>query len=207
MLRTLSPVLIPLFAVGLCAAADSKFADGLYPVLQKSNCRTCHVDGGIASATRLLFPEPGASAGQIEAFGRSLGALVNRDQPQASLLFTKPTNREKHTGGKLISPGSPEETLLLDWVRQLAGLAPALDPECEIDGEARTGNRGGQPTASMGPHRPTCSGIRLNPPNSFPEDFVNGFQNQADAQSIPALLAEAFAQLRRNLRAMPSGRD
>ena len=125
MLRPFSPLLIPLVAAGLCAAADSTFADGLYPVLQKSNCRTCHVDGGIASATRLLFPEPGAPTGQIEAFGRSLAALVNRDQPQASLLFTKPTNREKHTGGKLISPGSPEEALLLDWVRQLARLAPA----------------------------------------------------------------------------------
>src|SRR6266545_1318078 len=54
----LSLVLIPLVASGLCAAADIEFADGLYPVLQKANCRTCHVDGGIASATRLLFPEP-----------------------------------------------------------------------------------------------------------------------------------------------------
>ena len=95
MLRRILRVLIPLVAAGFCAAADTKFADGLYPVLQKANCRTCHVDGGIASATRLHFPEGGASAGQIEAFGRSLTALVNRDQPEASPLFTKPTNRDE----------------------------------------------------------------------------------------------------------------
>ena len=36
-------------------------------------------------------------------------------------------------------------------------------------------------------------GDQTNPANQFPpEDFVNGFQNQADAQSIPALLAEAY---------------
>ena len=113
-----------MIAAGLCAAADSKFVDGLYPVLQKANCRTCHVDGGIAAATRLHFPEAGAPSEQIEEFGRSLTALVNREQPEASVLFTKPTNRDKHTGGKLIAPGSNEETVLLDWVRQLARLSP-----------------------------------------------------------------------------------
>src|SRR5258707_12360040 len=120
----LSFVLIPLLAAGLCAAAENQFTDGLYPVLQKANCRTCHVDGGIASGTRLHFPEAGAPSGQVEAFGRSLASLVNRDQPEASLLFTKPTNREKHTGGKLIAPGSKEKALLLDWVRELARIAP-----------------------------------------------------------------------------------
>src|SRR5437773_3402520 len=112
-------ILIVLMMAAGSPAAITSFADGLYPILQKANCRTCHVDGGIASATRLNFPEPAAPVDQIEAFGRGLVALVNRDQPEASLLLTKPTNREKHTGGKLISPGSKEEALLLDWVRQL----------------------------------------------------------------------------------------
>ena len=192
MLR-LSPVLIPLVAAGLCAAADTKFSDGLYPVLQKANCRTCHVDGGIASATRLLFPEPAAPADRIEAFGRGLSALVNRDQPEASLLFTKPTNREKHTGGKLISPGSKEEALLLDWIHLLTRLAPS--PTLTTKSTTKP--------AQVVMRRLTHSqynhtvrdllGDQTQPANQFPpEDFVNGFQNQADAQSIPALLAEAY---------------
>jgi hypothetical protein len=188
-------VLIPLAAAGFCAAAGNQFADGLYPVLQKANCRTCHVDGGIASGTRLHFPEAGAPPDQVEAFGRSLASLVNRDQPEASLLFTKPTNREKHTGGKLIAPGSKEEAILLDWVRQLARLAPTPAP-------AQAQTTGGKP-AQVVMRRLTHSqynhtvrdllGDQTNPASQFPtEDFVNGFQNQADAQSIPALLAEAY---------------
>jgi len=75
--------------------------------------------------TRLHFPEVNAPSEEVEAFGRSLTPLVNRKQPEASALYTKPTNREKHTGGKLILPGSPEEALLLDWVRYLARVSPA----------------------------------------------------------------------------------
>src|SRR6266851_4861749 len=102
-----SLLLLAFAATGL--AADSNFAGGLYPILQKANCRACHVEGGIAAATRLHFPEVNATAAEVEAFGRSLTALVNRQQRDASPLYTKPTNREKHTGGKLILPGSQEE--------------------------------------------------------------------------------------------------
>src|SRR4051812_5834486 len=112
--RPLTIGLLTLAVVSSCAAGDSSFSGGLYPVLQKANCRTCHIDGGIAAATRLRFPESNAPA-DVEAFGRSLAPLVNREKPAESLLVTKPTNREKHTGGKLIAPGSPEEALLLDW--------------------------------------------------------------------------------------------
>ena len=117
-------LLLALATTCLCLAAENNFARGLYPVLQKANCRACHVDGGIASATRLHFPELNASSEDVEAFGKSLTTLVNRDRPETSSLYTKPTNREKHTGGKLILPGSPQEALLLDWVRYLAQAAP-----------------------------------------------------------------------------------
>ena len=183
-------MLITLTAAG--SAADTPFAGGLYPVLQKANCRTCHVDGGIAAATRLHFPEAGATSDQIEAFGRSLTPLVNREQPEASLLFTKPTQREKHTGGKLIQPGSPEAAALLDWVRRLARQAP----------EPARANVTAKPAQVVmrrlthGQYNHTVRdllGDQTNPASQFPpEDFVNGFQNQADAQSIPALLAEAY---------------
>src|ERR1700730_1839561 len=115
-----------LLALGAIAlAADNNFAGVLYPVFQKANCRACHVDGDMASAPRLHFPEGDASSTEVEAFGRSLTPLVNREQPEASPLYTKPTNREKHTGGKLILPSSPEEATLLDWVRYLARVSPA----------------------------------------------------------------------------------
>jgi hypothetical protein len=191
MLRALSIGWIAL--AGACAAAEVSFSGGLYPVLVKANCRTCHVDGGIASATRLRFPEPGATPAEVETFGRSLSALVNRAQPEASLLVTKPTNREKHTGGKLIPPGSREEALLLAWANRLAKSSP--EPVTAAPAAAKS--------APVVMRRLTHSqynhtvrdllGDQTNPAGHFPpEDFVNGFQNQADAQSIPALLAEAY---------------
>src|SRR3989442_12059872 len=37
-------------------------------------------------------------------------------------------------------------------------------------------------------------GDRTQPANNFPqEDFVNGFKNQAEVQTIPPLLAEAYS--------------
>jgi hypothetical protein len=190
-----SPILLlALATTSLCTADESKFAGGLYPVLQKANCRACHVDGGIASATRLHFPEVDAPPAQIEAFGRSLTPLVNRDQPEASLLYTKPTNSTKHTGGKLIAPGSPEEALLLDWVRYLARANPTSNIQNPTSNLAvPTVMR--RLTHSQYNHTVRdLLGDQTSPANQFPpEDFVNGFQNQADAQSIPALLEEAYS--------------
>jgi hypothetical protein len=185
-------LLASLLAAAIASAAEPKFADSLYPILQKANCRNCHVDGGIASATRLHFPELDATPAQIEAFGRSLTPLVNRGQPEASLLYVKPTNREKHTGGKLIPPGSSDETQLIAWVRYLARVTPeAAHPQAATKPVQVAMRR---LTHSQYNHTVRdLLGDQTNPANQFPaEDFVNGFQNQADAQSIPALLAEAY---------------
>ena len=192
MSRNPSILLIALLGAAKIPAAELKFADSLYPILQKANCRNCHVDGGIASATRLHFPELDATAEQVEAFGRSLTPLVNREQPEASLLYVKPTNREKHTGGKLIQPGSSEETALLAWVRYLARTTPEAARPQSASKPVQVAMR--RLTHSQYNHTVRdLLGDQTNPANQFPaEDFVNGFQNQADAQSIPALLEEAY---------------
>src|SRR5262249_2803500 len=69
------------------------FADQLYPVLEKAGCRICHNPEGVASPTRLRFPEEGAEKAQLEAFGQSLVLLVDRQDPENSILLKKPTNR------------------------------------------------------------------------------------------------------------------
>src|SRR4051812_47991362 len=90
-------------------AQTLSFAETVYPVLEKAGCAACHNPNGVASATRVHFPEAGASAEQIDAFGKSLVALVDRDQPSNSLLLKKPTKRIAHGGGERIKIGSPEE--------------------------------------------------------------------------------------------------
>src|SRR5262249_52904121 len=87
------------------------FSERVYPVLEAAQCRLCHVRDGVASGTRVRFPEKEASAAEIQSFGLSLAAVVNKNKPQESLLAVKPTNRIQHTGGERIKPGSDEEKL------------------------------------------------------------------------------------------------
>src|SRR5262245_2525019 len=63
------------------AADPSFFWTSVYPVLETAQCRSCHTRDGVASATRLHFPEKDATGNQIQVFGLSLSPLVQRDRP------------------------------------------------------------------------------------------------------------------------------
>src|SRR5947209_1052366 len=102
------------------SAQTTSFSDRLYPILKSAGCPNCHNSNGVASTTRLHFPDDSASTARAEASGRSLVRLVDRDHPEESLLLKKPTHRIPHAGGERIKPGSPEEAALIDWIRFLA---------------------------------------------------------------------------------------
>src|SRR5437879_6067605 len=93
------------------AADESFFGEKTYPVLHAAQCVRCHSDNGVASETQLEFPRPDASQEQITAFGLALIDLIDRKNPEQSLLLMKPTKRVKHTGGQRIKPGSEEEKI------------------------------------------------------------------------------------------------
>jgi hypothetical protein len=188
---------------GFSPAQENSFARTLYPVLEKAACRSCHSPDGVASATRLQFPEPDANAEQIEAFGRSLVALIDRNKPEESLLLKKPTNRVPHAGGQRIKPGGEEEGILKGWVLRLAKMS---------DGEVASALKLHEEKAAVaGAARPTSALRRLThsqynntvrdllgdqsaPANQFPpEDFVNGFKNQYQSQNLSPLLVEAYS--------------
>src|SRR5690349_10164410 len=107
-MRILFPLMIFVFVLALPGGQDEAanrpgyFTRNLYPVLEKAGCRACHNVDGVASATRLHFPDEGAPATRVEVFGKSLVALVDREHPDQSLLLNKPTLRIPHTGGKRI---------------------------------------------------------------------------------------------------------
>jgi Protein of unknown function (DUF1592)/Protein of unknown function (DUF1588)/Protein of unknown function (DUF1587)/Protein of unknown function (DUF1585)/Protein of unknown function (DUF1595) len=188
---------------GFSPAQEESFSRTLYPVLEKASCRACHNADGVASATRLQFPEPDASSDLIEAFGKSLVMLVDRNQPEESLLLKKPTNRIPHAGGQRIKPGSEEEAILKAWIQRLAKLS---DQEIAAAAKSRE-----EKAAASGHPRPRLALRRLThsqynntvrdllhdqsaPANQFPpEDFVNGFKNQYQAQSLSPLLVEAYS--------------
>jgi Protein of unknown function (DUF1592)/Protein of unknown function (DUF1588)/Protein of unknown function (DUF1587)/Protein of unknown function (DUF1595)/Protein of unknown function (DUF1585) len=183
------------------APATISFSRTVYPIFEAAQCRGCHADDGVASATRLHFPDPNASPDEIEAFGLTLATLVNRADPFQSLLINKPTNRERHTGGVRIKPGSFDETALVEWVRYLAGV-PDEAVNAARERLAAAAKAGASPDERL--RRLTHSqynntvrdllGDFSRPADRFPpEDFVNGFKNQLRTQGMPPLLAEAYS--------------
>jgi hypothetical protein len=180
---------------------ESFFAAQLYPLFQAVQCNLCHNDNGVASGTALEFPGGEADVEQITAFGFRLLDVVDRAHPTESLLLLKPTNREEHSGGEKIKPGSPEEEMLLSWIHYLTSLS---DEQLRA-AEARIARAERRELSPLTVRRLTHSqynhtvrdllGDPTRPADNFPkEDFIRGFKNQLEGQSITPLQAEAYAQ-------------
>ena len=197
-------------ATFLARGQTVSFRESVYPMLQSAGCPACHNLNGVASATRLHFPDADASADRVEAFGRSLAALVDREHPENSLLFRKPTRRVAHGGGVRIKPGSPEEAILTGWIQVLSRM-----PEKEL---ADALNYGTKEFADMKPgqgavlrrltHSQYNNTVRdllqdqSRPAEQFPpDDFINGFRDQYEAQNLSPLLAESYTSAAERLAA------
>ncbi len=50
-------ILLSAVALQLARAQEPSFAESVYPILEKAGCAGCHNSNGVASATRLHFPE------------------------------------------------------------------------------------------------------------------------------------------------------
>lgn len=179
----------------------SFFAKQIYPEMLRVQCNLCHNDNGVASGTGLRFPSLHADNERITAFGLSLIDFVDRDDPQESLLLLMPTNREEHTGGERFKQGSPQESLLLGWINYLASFSVEQEHQAR-ERIARAERIALRPLAirrlTHSQYNNTVRdllGDESEPANSFPkEDYIRGFKNQAEAQGISPLLAEAYAK-------------
>jgi hypothetical protein len=196
------------FSVSALWAQNGGFGSGLYQAMEKAGCRACHNADGVASGTRLHLPETSASPAEIEAFGKSLVNLVDREHPDASLLLKKPTARVPHAGGERIKPGSPEEAVLKAWIDRLTRLSG--DELTSALHYREMEDRGGEPqnraTAARDAELRRLTHSQFNhtvrdllgdqtaPAGQFPpEDFINGFRNQSQGQSLSPLLVEAYS--------------
>jgi hypothetical protein len=162
----------------------------------------CHNPEGVASATRLRFPEEAAAKDRVDAFGRSLVELVDRQNPENSILFRKPTARIKHTGGERIKRGSEEEALLNQWVAYLATFSAADQQQALQYKQREAAGSGDSPQVVLRrlTHQQYNNTVRdllqepTDPANQFPgEDYVNGFKNQYQSQSLSPIQAEAYS--------------
>jgi hypothetical protein len=191
------------FAATALAAQNGGFETSLYPVMEKAGCRACHNADGVASGTRLHFPERDAPPAKVEAFGRSLVSLVDRERPELSPLLRKPTARMPHTGGERIKAGSQEEAVLKAWIERLTRLSgDELSSALRYREQEDSG--AGEVAGNAELRRLTHSqfnhtvrdllGDQTAPASQFPpEDFVDGFRNQSRGQSVSPLLVEAYS--------------
>jgi len=191
-------------AATLANSADTiSFSKSVYPVFEEAGCRACHNPDGVASATRLQFPEQSAPADRIEAFGKSLVILIDAKAPENSLLFRKPTLRIAHAGGQRIQPGSPEEVALRAWIDRLTQLkGDELSKALHYRDEEAGGGGAKRPEIALrrlshSQYNRTVRDLLGDgslPANQFPpEDFVNGFKNQYVAQALSPLLEDAYS--------------
>ena len=188
----------------ISVAAAQDFRTTLYPVLEKSACRACHFADGVASATRLQFPEAESSPAKLEAFGRSLVELVDRAKPAESILRRKPTGRMPHAGGLRIAASSADDAALEAWILKLAKMPDAEVAEA-IQYRKREASGTGYTRARIYLRRLShheynnvvrdLLGDTSQPAQQFPpEDFVNGFKTQYQGQSLSPLLMDAYSQ-------------
>ncbi len=176
--------IVAAFAFASIAVAETA-ASGVFA---KGACAGCHNPDGVASATRLKF----ASAEHADAPEIGPG-LIDRQNPSQSLLVRKPTGQVAHAGGRRIQPGSPDEAALLAWI--------ARTPEGGTRALGGTGT-----IKAVGPVMRRLTHAQYNNTlrdllgddsriaDSFPpEDFVHGYRNQYQSQSVSPILAEAYA--------------
>jgi len=190
--------LAPLLIAAAAFAQDPNFAGAVYPMLERAQCRGCHASDGVASGTRLKFPETEAARAQVDAFGLSLADLVDRTNPAQSVLVQKPANRSKHTGGERIKQGSDDEKLLTEWARRLARLSNeeiAAARKAAASAVAETGQLIRRLTHSQYNNtvRDLLGDFSRVADRFPPEDYVNGFKNQLRTQGVPPLLAEVYS--------------
>lgn len=193
-----------LLAAIVSAASAQDFRSTAYAALEKAGCRACHSAEGVASATRLHFPEAGASPAKIEAFGKSLVEFVNPAQPEQSLLRQKPSGLQPHAGGVRFRPGSETDQAVLAWATRLGRLSKAELADAALYRRREAAGTGYTATRIFLrrlTHHEYNNVVRdllgdsSQPANQFPpEDFVNGFKNQYQGQSISPLLMEAYSQ-------------
>jgi hypothetical protein len=91
-------------------AAQRSFARDVFPVLV-DRCGRCHSNGGQAGDTDLVLGDD-VAAGLVQA-----RKLIDLQDPGASRLLTKGAGAG-HGGGTAVAVGSPEYTVILEWISQ-----------------------------------------------------------------------------------------
>jgi hypothetical protein len=123
-----------LAACGAARAAEPSFELDVLPILSKAGCNGGGCHGAIAGKEgfrlSLFGYDPAADYLAITRDAR--GRRVDRADPGASLLLTKPTMALPHKGGKRLEPGGDDYAVLAAWIE--AGCPPPRADEQRLVG-------------------------------------------------------------------------
>jgi hypothetical protein len=97
-------------AAAVDGAAARTFARDVFPLLV-DRCGRCHSNGGQAGDTDLVLGND-AAVGLVQ-----VQKLIDLADPPASRLLTKGSG-SGHGGGAAVAAGSPEYTVILEWISQ-----------------------------------------------------------------------------------------
>ncbi len=176
--------------------------------MEAAGCRNCHNTEGVASATRLHFPDKNTPLPRIEMFGNRWWNWLTVSIRKNRCCFR---SRQRASRTRAVSEfqNSPEEAVLKTWVEYLAKLS---GPELERAKRYKQEEEAGYGVVPAVLRRLTNSqynntvrdllGNMLSPADGFPpEDFVNGFKNQYQALPVSPLLTEAYSEAAEKLAA------
>ena len=109
---------LPVQVCGVQNAPPPRFASDVIPILTRAGCNqgACHGaasgKGGFKLSLQGYDPEA-----DYEAITRAAGGRrISPARPENSLFLRKPTFAVAHRGGQLITVGSPQYRLLVDWI-------------------------------------------------------------------------------------------
>jgi hypothetical protein len=182
-----------------CPEDTASFQALVWDPVLASPCATCHVAGGAAEGTRMVFLPEGAEGWLLHNL-RVATEVARLDADGVSLLVAKPTGHAAHTGGTLVNEGSAEDAALRFWASWSRG---ELD-ECTApdDALACTATGPGARTLRRLTHDELDNtladllGIEAGAAETLAaDDRVDGFDNNAAALAVGSLYADQLRTL------------
>lgn len=111
---------IPIRVDSLSESSPIHFVNDVMPILSKNGCNSggCHGKASGQNGFKLSVFGFDPEADFVALSKESRGRRVFPGVPEKSLLALKATNRSPHGGGRRIEPGSTDDKLLSEWIRQ-----------------------------------------------------------------------------------------
>ncbi len=179
-----------------CLSNEAFFEAKIWGPIFSIGCVGCHNPAGLAKSTDMVF-ELGDTPGALAHNFAVAEAIALETYQGVPLLLLKPSNQhpDGHAGGEIAPAGSTTFATLEAWVKRVQSTDPCADEQANAD--VCESIAPGPPMLRLlnrAEYDRTIADL-FGFPSSWgagltPENVLHGFDNQAEALTVPALLAE-----------------